>query len=365
MIVLQVCSYAADYPGNFIASMEAVENALLRDGIKTIYAFPALAAEKSWCKEIQKRTDVFFLPQAKARILPETYQAFREIYRQFDVGIVHSHFELYDIPATITAKKKTVVFWHLHDPIQIRANMRGLLWRFQYGVVGRRAQLLAVSDYYRKLVVSLGFPEKSSRVILNGIDLERIHFTTKKTILYDFLTFGWDFYRKGDDLILRACERLAAEGFPFKLLLNGNDLTWVDLGKFYPNGIPSWLVLGNPVKDVNQLFEASRFFIQASRRETFSYAVCEAAYAGLPVICSDIAGLEWAKELPLVSFFPSDSIEQLYALMKNHLQMKSVLPDAVDSTRKVIEASFSTFAWADTIKAAYAEFVPMASSESN
>ena len=46
---------------------------------------------------------------------------------------------------------------------------------------------------------------------------------------------------------------------------------------------PAWLELGQPVENINELFAVSRVFIQASRRETFSYAVCEAAFAGLPV----------------------------------------------------------------------------------
>ena len=39
MTVLQVCAYGADYPGNFIASLEALEAALKDKGIHTIYAF--------------------------------------------------------------------------------------------------------------------------------------------------------------------------------------------------------------------------------------------------------------------------------------------------------------------------------------
>ena len=46
MTVLQVCAYGAEYPGNFIASLEALEAALKRKGINTIYAFVGRAADK-------------------------------------------------------------------------------------------------------------------------------------------------------------------------------------------------------------------------------------------------------------------------------------------------------------------------------
>lgn len=82
MTVLQVCAYGADYSGNFIASLEALEDALKEKGIKTIYAFVEKASVKPWCKEIQTRTKVYFLPEAKARILPKTYGIFRKIYRE-------------------------------------------------------------------------------------------------------------------------------------------------------------------------------------------------------------------------------------------------------------------------------------------
>lgn len=119
MVVLQVCAYGAEHPGNFIASLETLESALKQKGIDTIYAFVEKARDRRWCKDIQRRSKVYFLPEAKARVLPKTYKLFRRIYSENDISIVHSHFELYDIPTTVTAPKGIKVFWHLHDPIEI------------------------------------------------------------------------------------------------------------------------------------------------------------------------------------------------------------------------------------------------------
>lgn len=352
MTILQVCAYGADYPGNFIASLETLETSLQEKKIQTIYAFVEKARTKQWCKTIQNRTKVYFLPEAKARISPKTYSIFRRIYQENKIDIVHSHFELYDMPATITAPKCTKIFWHLHDPVKPGFGLRNLLWKLQYGVVGKRATLISVSDFYRKSIIQMGFPAKQTLTILNGIDLTRIRdcrSTDTCPSQYDFLTFGWDFYRKGDDLILKACNCLKKNGYTFSLLLNGNEKTWADLHKFLGDDAPSWLICGNPTSDVNTLFAASGTFIQASRRETFSYAVCEAAYAGLPVISSDIAGLEWAHDLPSVSFFENENANQLYLLMESHLKNKLCSDSEIDQSRKIIAEHYSLKTWAAKI----------------
>lgn len=352
MVVLQVCAYGAEYPGNFIASLETLESALKQKGIDTIYAFVEKARDRRWCKDIQRRSKVYFLPEAKARVLPKTYKLFRRIYSENDISIVHSHFELYDIPTTVTAPKGIKVFWHLHDPIEIGRGLRQLIWKIQYGFVSRKANLISVADYYRKAVVELGFPAEQTTTVVNGINLARIRDCRSDcNIRYDFLTFGWDFLRKGDDVILEACKRLEKEWYSFKLLLNGNDVTWSKVKEYMKGEIPKWLVFGEPVDDVNLLFSQSRVFIQASRRETFSYAVCEAVYAGLPVISSDIPGLEWAHDLSSITFFENESIDQLYLLMRRSLDSELLSEEELNlnHSRDVICQKYSLDAWSERI----------------
>ncbi len=358
MTVLQVCAYGAEYAGNFIPSLEVLENKLKEQGIGTVYAFVERARDKEWCKKIEERTKVYYLPEAKARILPETYSAFRKIYKENDISVVHSHFELYDIPATVTAPKAAKVFWHLHDPLTQngQSTSRRILTKIQYGIVGKKANLISVADEYRKKVVSLGFPEEQTCTVVNGINTSRIRFKNAETAehKYDFMTFGWDFYRKGDDLILAACDKLAGEGYKFSLLLNGNASTWEKLDEYYGGKeLPEYLVKGNPVDDVNLLFNCSDVFIQASRRETFSYAVCEAAYAGMPVISTDIAGLEWAHDIPTVRFTEPESADSLCTAMKEFLDGKMVSPETVSEARKVIENKYTTECWARNVAAKY------------
>ena len=206
MNILQVCAYAAEYEGNFMKSLYSLEQNLNDLGHNVFYAFPENAKDKLWCVELQKRTKVFFLPLRMARIKPRTYLQIRQIIRINDIKIVHSHFELYDIPCNIMSKKDVKVFWHLHDPISKSEQIsRNILNKLQYSIFSKNVRLLAVSDFYKKIVIDFGFNKNNTATVLNGIDLYRITYPYKTNAYkYDFLTFGWDFERKGSDVIFSA-----------------------------------------------------------------------------------------------------------------------------------------------------------------
>jgi len=343
MTVLQVCAFGAEQPGNFIASMEALEYALADKGIRTIYAFIERAQDKDWCKNICKRTKVYFLPEAKARILPKTYNIMRRIYKENDVDILHTHFELYDIPATVTAPKATKVFWHLHDVLEIQKNLRGLLWKIQYGVVGKRATLLSVSEKHGKQTVQLGFPEEQVVYFPNAIELKRI----KTTPLYkhenNILIFGWDVIRKGVDLLIRSADKVKATDY--KIWIVGGDLCKSYLDE---NGSNANIYYREPVKDVNELFAMTKFFLHISRAEGLSYALLEVIYAGIPVICSDIPENLFAKEFKNVFFVKSENIKEISEEIDQLLNWDGIVnEDDVAYNREIIRKKYAVSAWVD------------------
>ena len=177
MNIIQVCAYASLYEGNFIKSLYVLEEALAQKGHKVYYAFPKEAAETVWCRELQKRTKVFFLPLRRSRLNPQATRLLKEIVRDNDIKIIHSHFESYDISCKKAAAKDTKVFWHLHDPIvKARRPYKNLIVKMQYSHYGKGVVLLSVCDYYKDKAVRLGFDKKSAKTILNGIDLDRITF---------------------------------------------------------------------------------------------------------------------------------------------------------------------------------------------
>ena len=355
MKILHVCAYAASYEGNFIKSLYALESKMNGIGYETIYAFPEMAKNKGWCRELANRANVYFLPMAKARIKLQTYLKLRNIYKKnSDLTIIHTHFELYDIPVVITSPKHVKIFWHLHDAISNNGIKSVIFNKLQYYVLSKNVRLLSVCDFYKDFVVELGFPEEHAVTILNGIDLERVKpLVSRKVDCYKFLTFGWDYYAKGIDLILHACKSLSERNNNFSLILVCNEVMWnSEIFKKYRRF--QWLIKQDFTEDINMLFEKANCFISASRRETFSYAVAEAAYAGLPVISSDIPGLEWAKDIPTILHFQSENLNSLYKIMEKMVLGNSSLDDVkMIEAREIIKQKYSVEIWTDRIVQQY------------
>ena len=60
MRIIQICAYSAQYGGNFISSLKALEDDLVAKGHVVEYAFPSLANQYEWCKTIERRTKVYY-----------------------------------------------------------------------------------------------------------------------------------------------------------------------------------------------------------------------------------------------------------------------------------------------------------------
>lgn len=355
MTVLQVCAFAAPNAGNFIVSLTQLENRLRERGVQTIYAFADGAEGMPWCRDIQKRTKVYFLPTAKARILPKTYGIFRQIYAENDISVVHSHFELYDMPVTITAPKHVKIFWHLHDALKRNygkaALPHKLLIRLQYGVVGRRARLLSVSREHAEFAENLGFPSGRITYFPNGINLPRIAQTPLHKSGNQLLMFGWDVIRKGVDLVVRAADQVTASDCCIRVI--GQEACSRYLSE---NDHSDIIVYHPPVEDVNDLYADTKAFLHVSRAEGLSYALLEVIYAGIPVICSDIPENRFAKAFRNVFFVDSEDVDAIASGIDRIVAWDGVLAqEDIRYNRALIEKTYSVDAWSDNLVKLYLE----------
>lgn len=348
MKVLQVCAYAAPYEGNFIKSLKALQNKLSGYSVETVYAFPESAKNIQWCEELSKTNKVYFLPLSKASVRLSTRRILKRIYKENpDIGIIHSHFELYDIPVVLTAPKSVKVFWHLHDAIQIYTDIKNrLIHKVQYGLLHKKAKLLSVSEKHKDYVLGLGFPKENAFFLPNGLDLERINKvqTDVNERKYDFLIFGWEFERKGVDLCIKAFKKLnetARVGIVATKEIEERIIS--EYGE-----IPGLEVI-ELTKDINGLYAKTKCFLHISRAEGLSYALLEAVYAGLPVICSDIKENLFAEKFQSVTMVKNEDIDAIADAMKAQLAKPECEEEAVDSAREIIEKDYSVTSWVDNV----------------
>lgn len=342
--ILQVCAFGAPNPGNFMASLIQLQGKMHEEGYETIYAFPEKARGKEWCRNLAKTNKVYFLPEAKARILPKTYRIFRQIYKENQIQILHSHFELYDVPATITAPKNVKVFWHLHDALKENYEKgsfsRKLLTRIQYGNLGKRAVLLSVSKEHAHFANKLGFNKNQILYFPNGINTKRIRPISKLNDAFQFLMFGWDVKRKGVDLAVEAMNRLNSKQVVIKIV--GEKECQAYLMRHQVPGI----IYQKPVKDVNELYSQAAGFLHISRAEGLSYALLEAIYAGLPIICSDIPENLFAKEFRNIIFVKSgNSNEIVNAIKKMVIEYDTYTKENMEHNQEIIEKKYSLDSW--------------------
>lgn len=354
MVILQVCAFAAEYPGNFIATLTALESALQARDVQTIYAFPRRASGKSWCEELCRRTNVYFLPESNARILPETYQIFRKIYAENEVGIIHSHFELYDMPATLTAPKQAKIFWHLHDPIGDDFGkvgfLRRMLTKIQYGSAGKRATLLTVSETHGAFAASIGFPKEQVVYFPNGINTERIRQANAEEDVpqKQLLLLGWDVYRKGVDVLADAAAALGRTDYIVRVV--GLD----KCEEYLEEREIAAIRFLRPVTDINTLFRDSLAFLHISRAEGQSYALLEAIYAGLPVICSDIPENLFARQFRNIYWVKTGDARELADKLRYILDEASQpTREDVAFNREIIDRQYSIRAWVEQTVARY------------
>ena len=354
MVVLQVCAFAAPAPGNFISSLVVLEKTLKQDGTETIYAFPEKAKKREWCIEIANRTKVYFLPEAKARIKPATYKTFKKIYKENHVQIIHSHFELYDVPATITAPKDAKVFWHLHDALKENYNKsplsRKILTKLQYGVLNNKTTLLSASTEHALFAEKLGFPKNKIYYIPNGINTSKFNITDidsnnkKEYILF----FGWDVQRKGVDVLVEAAREIDKE---IKIVVVGQEKCEEYLKE---NKASQNIECIMPVKDTNSLYKHALAFLHISRAEGFSYALLEALYVGLPIICSEIPENSFAHEFKNVIWVPSGNAKALTKALNLLTSNKFVVKtEDIEFNRNIIRNKYSIDGWVKTIKNNY------------
>ncbi len=227
-----------------------------------------------------------------------------------------------------------------------------------YNLYAKNTYAIAVSNEVREFVVKYGYPNNRITTIVNGIDLSRItanKITPNNALKTFFALTGRSINVKGIDIVLSASDIVRQKGLEFNLMLTESPEVCEYLKNKYVK-IPSWIILKKPTDNISSLFDLADCFISASRFETFSYAIAEATYYGIPVISSDIDGVAWTTDIPSISKFKTEDSIDLANQMESFIK-KPFAEDKIISSQKIISDKYSVDNWTENIYQFYQEIM--------
>lgn len=326
--VIHVADYGGPYSGNFITALKKLDEKLKNEGLRLVLVFSYIAKDREWLSELYNRgIPVYFI--SKENKTSEIREQIENIVIKENAKIVHTHFSGFDIVTGLLSKtmkrngREINLIWHMHSDFPVKRPLfRRIKEVIKYRIIGSDAYVLTVSDKLNNAVTRIGVPNKRVNTLSNGIDVQRATQITKtknemrnEIGLSDstkvLLSFGWDPETKGIDLLIESVINLPQnKKTDLSLLIVGEERLKQYIKDNF-NSLPEWIKVLPPRENVADLYNLADVFISASRGEGFSYSVGEAMVNNLPIISSDIPGLNWAKKSKGVFLFENNNSNSL------------------------------------------------------
>lgn len=316
MNVLIVADYRAPSSGNFIASLLELAERMRDAGNKTCFLFPDNGkGGYTWSKWLEANGFRVWLMNMDAG--EDEKVAFLErIVFENKIDLIHSHFGL--CHRILLTRRKDLhnvkVLFHDHMDFSPEGNLqkqklRTLMWSALYQLKG----VGVVSVMERKHKSYFLTSQKRRWYVPNGLSLRRNvprELTREERrqqlgIAEDqklCLFLGWDMYRKGVDIAVKAVAELRRRDPGVHLGLVGfgdmppeKSLQWIrERTGIEP--VCDWIHFFPSTEDMFSCHRSADVYLSASRKEAFSYGILEAISQNTPVVVSDIEGTAWAQE---------------------------------------------------------------------
>ena len=323
--VLLICGYAAPYKGNFIPSLEYLEDTY-KDG-KMVYMFPENAKNVVWMADFQENHCVYFMSMGffGKKVNWKILKELKNILQIEDIKIIHTHFLVYNYSLFVakhTFARNIRMIAHIHNQFAIpttkSAPIKKFVMEHSYDTIVGVSK--SVADGLNRSI-----KHKNITYIDNAICFSRLD-TYEKISLRDnenqkvVLMAGWPALVKGVDIAAQAILELRNDGCDIKLcIMQSGDFEQTQhciteaIGSY-----PDWVEILPPREDVATYYNAADIFLSASRTEAFSYCLVEAAYCTPMLITSDIPGPSDLK-IDGMERFVSENVEDLVHKIKELL----------------------------------------------
>ncbi len=368
--LVHLADYGGSYAGSFVTMIAAMLSLARERGWAAEAVFSPVARERPWVADLESRgLAVRFMPArppAKAR--ESIGQLLAEDRRP---TILHTHFTAFDIPAVKEAARveDAVVIWHNHmgptrRPATVARNVA------KYLAFARRVdRMLCVAPDAAAAARHRGAPSSRLLFFPNGIDTSRFPLRSAERRAaaraeldvpdgtHLLLHFGWDWIRKGGDILLASARELVDAGVPIRVVTVGAPQEAREMADQL--GLGEGVQLLPPREDVLGLFAAADVFMACSRSEANPFAVVESLCSGCPVVASRIPAHEWiAPGLAarrLTGLDPAEMTSAVRGLLERDGQVAAA---ETEQARDWVLENMELGAWAERLMAVYEAALP-------
>ena len=360
--VLQFLCFNSPYGGSFFQSLLMLEEKLNQGNIDMVYLFHTDTSHYNWIQDLIKQgKKVYFLTGNFSKDI----FLVRDLLVKHDIKLIHAHFAglKYLFLLNVASKlysKQTFIVRHLRNHDKPRGFLGESLRKMLNKVDLYIGCSESVAVEYKK-----NFKIEDGKIthVTNAINFKRLNnFDNLQRTDYligpdtkVFLVFGFDYYRKGVDVVLEAMDRLVADGHDVCLLLSLSTNKELIESKIIDrfSKMPGWLRILTPREDIASYYLLSNYFISASREEGFCNALVEAAYCERPIISSDIPG-QGSLNIPHTYKFTSENIAELKEAMISLMSLTEAQKNQIVAEQKeYVIKNFDLDTWAEQITGVY------------
>ena len=315
--VLQNLNYLAPYPGNIANSIWTLDARLKEIDIDTIYIFPAEAQELYWVKEMTAKNIIVYFRA------PDDFFAdamlYNQIIKKHNVKIIHTHFwSIKNCMSLRIAKLMNpgthLVLHHRNHYFTSHGRLKEAVKRFLI----KSSAHIGCSEEVGKDLIRQNFPKDICYGVNNAIFFSRLD-EYENVNLADykiesdskvFLMFGFDYHRKGVDLVIDALKDIAPRNnISLCIIFAAYEKNGIENIKNTLGELPDWIKILPSTDKIASYYNIADAFISASREEGLCNAVVESAYCNCQVIVSNIPG--HTTSIPAIKIFENENVEEL------------------------------------------------------
>lgn len=349
--VLVMSNFRANCSGNFIASLLALAEKGKLKNYDFVFMFPLRddGTECNWTEYIRNHGYEVVTFNAMDSMENQTKFLFK-IIEDRHIQLIHNHFSLLDNICLWNKElhSKVKILYHDHmdyiaeEPIkpQKKAQIKLAKRYREYGIGVISVMKRKHKGYFltpKRWYVPNGISYKRNveRSISREECREIIGIGSNEKLC---LLLGWDIYRKGLDIAIKAVNRAREQGHNIVLGLPGfeknpecieriKSITGLDPIQEGIKFLGSW-------EDMYALHRAADVFLSASRTEAFAYAILEAISENVPVVASDISGTRWCYKYSKSFKFPSEDYEKCSEALIKAVEQRNTKSNKDSITRK-------------------------------